>query len=86
MSNTVIFQYLQGSNQTLTIPDGYSNQVLIYAWGAGGGDGSGASGAGGGYVAGVATINSGDTISVSIGSSGGIASGSAAAAPEGCRK
>lgn len=81
MSNTVIFQYLQGSNQTLTIPDGYSNQVLIYAWGAGGGDGSGASGAGGGYVAGVATINSGDTISVSIGSSGGIASGSAGGAP-----
>ena len=71
MSNEVIYQYLDGGSYTLTVPSGYSNQVLVYAWGAGGGDGTGAVGGGGGYAAGIVTMNAGDTITVSIGSAGG---------------
>jgi len=71
MSNEVIYQYLNGGSYTLTVPSGYSNQVLVYAWGAGGGAGyAGTAGGGGGYAAGVVTMNAGDNITVSIGSAG----------------
>ena len=142
-SKQVIFQYLSAGGHELTVPDGFSNQVLVYAWGAGGGDGyngpsgggdtyqrtvttrsdlytgySGSSGTysystrtetatvltgttptpgvntglttysawtktssgggggraiggGGGFVQGIITVNSGDTISISVGSAGG---------------
>ena len=42
----VVFQYLSAGSNTLTVPPGFSNQVLVYAWGAGGG--AGYSGGGGG--------------------------------------
>ena len=42
----VVFQYLSAGSNTLTVPAGFSNQVLVYAWGAGGG--AGYSGGGGG--------------------------------------
>ena len=42
----VVFQYLSAGSNTLTVPPGFSNQVLVYAWGAGGG--AGFAGAGGG--------------------------------------
>ncbi len=35
----VVFQYLSAGSNTLTVPAGFSNQVLVYAWGAGGGTG-----------------------------------------------
>ena len=45
-SNQVIYQYLSPGSHTFTVPSGYSREVLVYAWGAGGG--SGYSGGGGG--------------------------------------
>jgi hypothetical protein len=30
----VVFQYLSAGSNTLTVPAGFSNQVLVYAWGA----------------------------------------------------
>jgi hypothetical protein len=42
----VVFQYLSAGSNTLTVPPGFSNQVLVYAWGAGGG--AGYAGGGGG--------------------------------------
>ena len=68
--NQVIYQYLSQGAHTLTIPAGYSNQVLVYAWGAGGGKGYAAEGGGGGYAAGILNLNEGDTVLLSIGSSG----------------
>lgn len=67
----VVFQYLSAGTNTLTVPPGFSNQVLVYAWGAGGGDGyNGPTGGGGGFAQGIITINSGDTIEISVGSHG----------------
>ena len=43
-SQQVVFQYLSAGSHALTVPSGFSNQVLVYAWGAGGGDGNGSSG------------------------------------------
>lgn len=37
----VIFQFLSQGSNTLIKPTGFSNQVLVYAWGAGGGGGAG---------------------------------------------
>ena len=68
----VIFQYLSAGSNTLTVPAGFSNQVLVYAWGAGGGAGfNGPAGGGGGFVEGILTVNSGDTMIISVGSRGG---------------
>ena len=70
-SNQVIYQYLSAGSHTLTVPDGFSNQVLVYAWGAGGADSqAGVAGGGGGYASGIITISSGDTVIVSVGSTG----------------
>ena len=80
MSQSVIYQYLKAGSQTITVPSGFSNQVLVYAWGAGGGAGSGASGGGGGYAAGVVTISSGSTVVVSVGGRGGSTVGQTSAA------
>ena len=69
----VVFQYLSAGSNTLTVPAGYSNQVLVYAWGAGGGAGfNGPAGGGGGFVQGIITANSGDTVVVSVGGRGGV--------------
>ena len=45
----VVFQYLSAGSNTLTVPPGFSNQVLVYAWGAGGGAGYAGGGAGDTY-------------------------------------
>ena len=67
----VIFQYLSAGSHTLTVPDGFSNQVLVYAWGAGGADSqAGVTGGGGGFAQGIVTVSSGDTVIVSVGSTG----------------
>jgi len=67
----VVFQYLSAGSNTLTVPDGFSNQVLVYAWGAGGGTGyNGPAGGGGGFVEGILTVNSGDTIIIAVGGRG----------------
>lgn len=66
----IVFQYLSAGSNTLTVPAGFSDQVLVYAWGAGGGDGTGAVGAGGGFVEGIITVNSGDTMIISVGGAG----------------
>jgi len=79
MSQSVIYQFLKAGSQTITVPSGYSNQVLVYAWGAGGGKGTGAPGGGGGYAAGVVTISSGSTVVVSVGGAGGSTVGLTAA-------
>ena len=42
----VVFQYLSAGSNTLTVPPGFINQVLVYAWGAGGGAGYAGGGAG----------------------------------------
>jgi hypothetical protein len=68
----VVFQYLSAGSNTLTVPAGFSNQVLVYAWGAGGGAGySSPAGGGGGFVEGILTVNSGDTMIIAVGSRGG---------------
>ena len=71
MSQSVVFQYLSAGSFNVTVPSGFSNQVLVYAWGAGGGTGTGAPGGGGGYAAGVVTINAGDSVVISVGGAGG---------------
>ena len=69
----VVFQYLSAGSNTLTVPDGFSNQVLVYAWGAGGGSGyNGPAGGGGGFAQGIVTVSSGDTVVISVGSQGGV--------------
>ena len=69
----VVFQYLSAGSNTLTVPSGFSNQVLVYAWGAGGGSGfNGPAGGGGGFVQGIVTVSSGDTIVISVGGQGGV--------------
>jgi hypothetical protein len=79
MSQSVIYQFLKAGSQTITVPSGYSNQVLVYAWGAGGGSGTGAPGGGGGYAAGVVSISTGSTVIVSVGGAGGSIVGRTAA-------
>ena len=79
MSQSVVFQYLSAGSFTVTVPSGFSNQVLVYAWGAGGGTGTGAPGGGGGYAAGVVTINSGASVVISVGGTGGSTVGRTAA-------
>jgi hypothetical protein len=79
MSQSIIYQFLKAGSQTITVPSGFSNQVLVYAWGAGGGSGTGAPGGGGGYVAGVVNISSGSTVVVSVGGGGGSIVGRTAA-------
>jgi hypothetical protein len=69
----VVFQYLSAGSNTLTVPPGFSNQVLVYAWGAGGGSGYNApAGGGGGFVQGILTVSSGDTVVISVGGQGGV--------------
>jgi hypothetical protein len=69
----VVFQYLSAGSNTLTVPGGFSNQVLVYAWGAGGGSGfNGPAGGGGGFVQGIVTVSSGDTVVISVGGQGGV--------------
>ena len=71
MSQSVIYQYLTAGSFDVTVPSGYSNQVLVYAWGAGGGTGyNGPLGGGGGYAAGVVNINAGDSVTISVGGHG----------------
>ena len=69
----VVFQYLSAGSNTLTVPPGFGNQVLVYAWGAGGGSGyNGPAGGGGGFVQGIVTVSSGDTVVISVGGQGGV--------------
>jgi len=78
-SQQVVFQYLSAGSHELTVPPGFSNQVLVYAWGAGGGDGyNNIAGGGGGFAEGIVTVNSSDTVIISVGGTGahGIYSGS----------
>jgi len=71
MSQSVIYQYLTAGSFDVTVPSGYSNQVLVYAWGGGGGTGyNGPLGGGGGYAAGVVNINAGDSVTISVGGHG----------------
>ena len=79
MSQSVVYQYLSAGSFNVTVPSGYSNQVLVYAWGAGGGSGTGAPGGGGGYAAGVVTIDAGDSVVISVGGAGGSIVGRTAA-------
>lgn len=69
-----IIQYLSPGTHKVTIPAGYSNQVVVYCWGAGGGKGLGRNpspGGAGGFAAGIVSIDSGDVVTISIGSRGG---------------
>ncbi len=72
----VLFQYLTPGSHRVTIPAGFSNQLLVYAWGAGGGAGSsnagnnGRAGGGGGFAQGIVTIAEGEVITVSVGTKG----------------
>jgi len=69
-----IIQYLSPGTHKVTIPDGYSNQVVVYCWGAGGGSGGGRTvqpGGAGAFAAGIVSIDSGDEVVISIGSRGG---------------
>lgn len=83
MSQSVVFQYLSAGSFNVTVPSGFSNQVLVYAWGAGGGTGTGAPGGGGGYAAGVVTIDAGDSVVISVGGAGGSTVGRTAAGSPG---
>jgi len=75
-TNQVLFQYLSPGSHRVTVPAGFSNQLLVYAWGAGGGAGARHSGANGqlgggaGFAQGIVTISSGDVITVSVGTRG----------------
>lgn len=83
MSQSVVYQYLSAGSFNVTVPSGYSNQVLVYAWGAGGGSGTGSPGGGGGYAAGVVTIDAGDSVVISVGGAGGSTVGRTAAGSAG---
>ena len=75
-TSQVLFQYLTPGSHRVTIPAGFSNQLLVYAWGAGGGSGAsnsgnnGRAGGGGGFAQGIVTIAEGDVITVSVGTKG----------------
>ena len=70
--STLIYQYLDETSITITVPSGYSSNVQVYAWGAGGGAGYNSSaGGGGGFVQGIINASSGDTIQISVGGTGG---------------
>jgi len=72
----VLIQYLSSGTHTFTVPAGFSNQVAVYAWGAGGGNGSydrgsnGVVGGGGGYAEGIVTAGAGSIITVCVGERG----------------
>jgi hypothetical protein len=68
---TYIYIRKNAGNNTFTMPGGFSSNVEIHAWGAGGGAGIRAVGSGGGYATTVATINSGDTVEILVGKAGG---------------
>ena len=75
-SAQVLFQYLTPGSHTVTVPAGFSNQLLVYAWGAGGGAGSqtggfnGQRGGGGGFAQGIVNVDAGDRITISVGAHG----------------
>ena len=83
-SQEVIFQYLSAGGHVVTVPPGFSNQVKVYLWGAGGGRGTNTAGTtsnpggGGGYAAGIITANSTNVVQLSIGSFGQSARGGSA--------
>ena len=58
-----------------TMPDGFEANVNVYTWGAGGGNGTGAPGGGGGYAASNVVIQTGNVVSIVVGTRGGDASG-----------
>jgi hypothetical protein len=63
-----------------TMPDGFSSNVEVHTWGAGGGAGSGAPGGGGGYATSNVVIQTGNVVSIVVGLHGGDASGASAGA------
>ena len=69
-NNGTIIQYLKPGAYSMTVPDGFDNNVLVYAWGAGGGNGTGARGGAGAHVATVVTMNAGDQVYISVGGGG----------------
>lgn len=53
-----------------TMPSGFSSNVEVHLWGAGGGSGLGVAGGGGGYAKSYVNITSGDIVRLAIGSAG----------------
>ena len=65
-----IQQYLTTGTYNITVPSGFSSDVVVYAWGAGGGAGHARGGAGG-FVKSIVTVAPGDSFVVSVGGPGG---------------
>lgn len=65
-----IQQFLDTGTYNVTVPAGFSSNVVVYAWGAGGGVGHVRGGAGG-FVKSIVQISSGDSLVVSVGGPGG---------------
>lgn len=67
--------YYTGTRRVLTMPNGFSSQVTVHLWGAGGAGGGadsygGGAGTGGQYYTGTFTVNPGDTIEIDVGGGG----------------
>ena len=68
---TLIYQFFGGgTSKTITVPRGYSKQVIAYVWGAGGGAGTGANGAGGGFTAGIIDVDPDSQLTITVGGQG----------------
>ena len=65
----IIQQYLSPGTHNITVPSGFSSNVVVYAWGAGGGSGH-ASGGAGGFVKTIVHMTPSDDIVVSVGGAG----------------
>ena len=65
-----IQQFLDTGTYNVTVPAGFSSNVVVYAWGGGGGVGHARGGAGG-FVKSIVQISSGDSLIVSVGGPGG---------------
>ena len=75
-SQETVYTYLKPGTHRLTVPAGFSPYVLVYAWGAGGGKGSGTSrGSAGGFAFTPVEVQAGDDILIAVGGRGGDASG-----------
>ena len=65
-----IQQYLTTGTYNITVPPGFSSNVVVYAWGGGGGSGHVRGGAGG-FVKSIVNVTDEDSFVLSVGGSGG---------------
>jgi len=75
MGSIVTYTYKSKGTHKLTIPEGYAEYALVYAWGAGGGLGTNVKGGSGGFAFAAIPVATGDELLIAVGGGGGRASG-----------